>query len=80
MKKMMFVLAMLSLSTLCWAGSARDVAIDRLENATDVMHAIMEMPDKGIPEEVLRDAKCVAVVPARDQRRFCFWSSWEAKA
>ena len=63
MKKMMFVLAMLSLSTLCWAGSARDVAIDRLENATDVMHAIMEMPDKGIPEEVLRDAKCVAVVP-----------------
>ena len=63
MKKMMFVLAMLSLSTLCWAGSARDVAIDRLENATDVMHAIMEMPDKGIPEEVLKHAKCVAVVP-----------------
>jgi len=27
MKKMMFVLAMLSLSTLCWAGSARDVAM-----------------------------------------------------
>ena len=63
MRKMMLVLAMLSLSTLCRAGSARDVAIDRLDNATDVMHAIMEMPDKGIPEEVLRDAKCVAVVP-----------------
>jgi lipid-binding SYLF domain-containing protein len=63
MKKMMFVLARLSLSTLCWAGSARDVAIDRLDNATDVMHAIMGMPDKGIPEEVLKHAKCVAVVP-----------------
>ena len=47
MKNKMFVLAMLSLSTLCWAGSARDDAIDRLDNATDVMHAIMGMPDKG---------------------------------
>ena len=63
MKKKMFVLAMLNLSTLCWAGSAREVAIDRLDNATDVMHAIMGMPDKGIPEEVLKHAKCVAVVP-----------------
>ncbi len=63
MKKMMFVLAMLGLSTLCWAGSARDDAIDRLDNATDVMHEIMGMPDKGIPEEVLKHAKCVAVVP-----------------
>jgi lipid-binding SYLF domain-containing protein len=63
MKKMMFVLVMLSLSTLCWAGSAREVAIDRLDNATDVMHAITGMPDKGIPEEVLKHAKCVAVIP-----------------
>ncbi len=63
MKKVMFVLAMLSLGTLCWAGSAREDATDRLSNATSVMHEIMGMPDKGIPEEVLQHAKCIAVIP-----------------
>ena len=72
MKNKMFVLAMLSLSTLCWAGSARDVAIDRLDNATDVMHAIMGMPDKGIPEEVLQHAKCIAVIPHMVKGGFVF--------
>src|SRR6202011_3408893 len=63
MKKVMFLLAMLSLGTLCWAGSAREDATDRLDNATKVLHEIMGMPDNGIPEEVLEHAKCVAVVP-----------------
>ncbi len=61
MKKVMFVLAMLSLGTLSWAGSAREDATDRLDNATSVMHEIMGMPDKGIPEEVLQHAKCIAI-------------------
>jgi lipid-binding SYLF domain-containing protein len=63
MKKVMFVLAMLSLGTVCWAGSALEDATERLNNATSVMHEIMGMPDKGIPEEVLEHAKCVAVIP-----------------
>jgi lipid-binding SYLF domain-containing protein len=63
MKKVMFVLAMLSLGTLCWAGSAREDATERLDNATTVLHEIMGMPDKGIPVEVLEHAKCVAVIP-----------------
>ena len=36
-------------------------ATDRLDNATSVMHEIMGMPDKGIPEEVLQHAKCIAI-------------------
>ena len=63
MKKVMFFFAMLSMGTLCWAGSAREDATERLENATTVLHEIMGMPDKGIPEEVLEHAKCVAVIP-----------------
>ena len=46
MKKVMLFLAMLSLGTLCWAGSAREDATERLENATTVVHEIMGMPDK----------------------------------
>ena len=72
MKKVMFVLAMLSLGTLCWAGSAREDATDRLENATSVMHEIMGMPDKGIPEEVLEHAKCIAVIPHMVKGGFVF--------
>jgi lipid-binding SYLF domain-containing protein len=68
----MFVLAMLGLGTLCWAGSAREDATERLNNATSVMHEIMGMPDKGIPEEVLEHAKCVAVVPHMVKGGFVF--------
>jgi len=63
MKKVMFFVAMLSLGTLCWAGSAREDATKRLDKAKQVLHEIMGMPDKGIPVEVLEHAKCVAVVP-----------------
>ena len=72
MKRIMFVLAMLSVGTLCWAGSAREDATDRLDNATTVLHEIMGMPDKGIPEEVLEHAKCIAVIPHMVKGGFVF--------
>jgi len=72
MKRIMFVFAMMSLGTLCWAGSAREDATDRLENATNVVHAIMNAPDSGIPEEVLEHAKCIAVVPHMVKGGFVF--------
>ena len=37
-----------------------------------VMHEIMGMPDKGIPEEVLEHAKCVAVIPHMVKGGFIF--------
>jgi SH3 domain-containing YSC84-like protein 1 len=72
MKKVMFILAILGLGTLCWAGSAKEDATDRLDNATSVMHEIMGMPDKGIPEEVLQHARCVAVIPHMVKGGFIF--------
>jgi SH3 domain-containing YSC84-like protein 1 len=72
MKKLLFVLAMFSLGTLAWAGSAREDATERLENATTVLHEIMGAPDKGIPEEVLEHAKCVAVIPHMVKGGFVF--------
>jgi lipid-binding SYLF domain-containing protein len=72
MKKIVFMLAMLSLGTLSWADSAREDATQRLGNATTVLHEIMGMPDKGIPEEVLEHAKCVAVVPHMVKGGFVF--------
>jgi lipid-binding SYLF domain-containing protein len=46
-----------------WAASSREATNDRLDHAGSVLHEIMAAPDKGIPEEVLEHAKCIAVVP-----------------
>src|SRR6202165_2705024 len=72
MKKLMCLLALLNLGALCWAGSGREDATDRLDKATQVMHEIMGMPDNGIPEEVLQHAKCIAVVPHMVKGGFVF--------
>ena len=56
-------MALLSLSSIGWAGSGREATVDRLDHAGAVLREIMSAPDRGIPEEVLEHAKCVAVVP-----------------
>lgn len=63
MKKVMTFVAILSLSSIGWAGTNREATNDRLDHAGRVLHEIMAAPDSGIPEEVLEHAKCVAVVP-----------------
>lgn len=46
-----------------WAASGHQDTITRLQMSSDVLHSIMNTPDKGIPEEVVKDAKCIVVVP-----------------
>src|SRR5882762_288051 len=66
MKKIISLLLMSFMGMLgpyAWAGSASEDTVDRLQKSVDVLHAIMSTPDKGIPEEVLSNAKCILVVP-----------------
>src|SRR5580658_1105677 len=63
MKKYAIALLTLSLSTFAFAGPGQQDTDARLQAAGQVMHEIMAAPDKGIPEEVLNGAKCIAVVP-----------------
>ena len=75
MKKIMSVLLMSFIGlvgTFAWAGSAREDTVDRLEKSVEVLHAIMSTPDKGIPEEVLSNAKCILVVPDLIKGGFIF--------
>src|SRR5580658_10922724 len=72
MKKILFGIAMMSLTTLAWADDTRDAADDRLHHAAEVLRQIMATPDKGIPEEVMDHAKCVAVVPHLVKGGFIF--------
>ena len=75
MKKTMSLLLMSVMGlfgTYAWAGSGREDSVARLQSSVDVIHAIMATPDKGIPEEVLNNAKCILVVPNLIKGGFIF--------
>jgi lipid-binding SYLF domain-containing protein len=72
MKKLVALVAVLSLTSIGWAGTDREATVDRLDHAGAVLHEIMSAPDKGIPEEVLDHARCVAVVPHMIKGGFVF--------
>ena len=72
MKKLVALVAVLSLTSIGWAGTDREATVDRLDHAGAVLHEIMSAPDKGIPEEVLQHARCVAVVPHMIKGGFVF--------
>ncbi len=75
MKKTMSLLLMSLMGlvgTYAWAGSARQDTDARLQSSVDVLHAIMATPDKGIPEEVLSNAKCILIVPDLIKGGFIF--------
>src|SRR5665213_3993839 len=72
MKRLMFLLAILSLGTQCWAGSKRQDAINRLDKAAIVLHEIMDAPDQRIPDWTMKKAKCVAVIPHLIKGGFVF--------
>jgi lipid-binding SYLF domain-containing protein len=72
MKKVMLSIALLSLAPLGWGESPREATTDRLDHAGAVLHEIMAAPDKGIPDEVLDHAKCIAVVPHMVKGGFVF--------
>jgi lipid-binding SYLF domain-containing protein len=52
------------LALLLTGMSFSETAAGRVESAATVLNEIMATPDKGIPEEILGSAKCVAVVPS----------------
>src|SRR5689334_437866 len=75
MKKTMSLLLMSvvgMVGTYAFAGSAREDTVDRLDRSVNVLHAILATPDKGIPEEVLSNAKCIVVVPDLIKGGFVF--------
>ncbi len=67
MKKLLLLILIVCLG--CFAFAVDDEtketkASDRVQAAADVLNEIQGAPDKGIPQEVLGSAECVAVVPS----------------
>ena len=56
--------------------SDREDDIGRIQKATRVFHEIMSTPDKGIPQDLLEKAKCVAIVPGEEKLAFIFGGNY----
>ncbi|HEY4840510.1 MAG TPA: lipid-binding SYLF domain-containing protein [Terriglobales bacterium] len=67
-KRLTTCVAILAVSVLVmagtsWAEDTSDVE-KRIQKSADVLNEIMGTPDKAIPDKVMSDAKCIAVVPS----------------
>src|SRR5215475_12033493 len=47
-----------------WAADDQADITKRIDNSAKVLNEIMATPDKAIPDKVMRDAKCIAVIPS----------------
>jgi lipid-binding SYLF domain-containing protein len=64
--------ATLLASTMATAAQEPSEQVKRMDAAATVLDEIMGTPDKGIPEELLDSAKCVAVIPSMIKIGFVF--------
>jgi SH3 domain-containing YSC84-like protein 1 len=57
---------LLLLASATWAADDKDQSdiSKRIEASADVLNEIMATPDKAIPDKIMDDAKCIAVVPS----------------
>jgi lipid-binding SYLF domain-containing protein len=59
----------LGMASLAWS-SDREDETKRVENSANVLNEIMSTPDKGIPDNIMKDARCVAVIPSMKKAAF----------
>jgi SH3 domain-containing YSC84-like protein 1 len=64
MKKFLLLCLIASFCSFSFAADEETKANDRAQAAAEVLNEIQGAPDKGIPQEVLGSAECVAVVPS----------------
>lgn len=75
MRKLAVLALLVSLCGVSFAAdeqSKDSKAVDRVQASADVLNEIQAAPDKGIPEDVLGHAECVAVVPSMLKGGFIF--------
>ena len=54
------------------AGEEHDKALARLDDSSKILNELLAAPDKGIPQDVFKNAKCVAIVPSMVKGGFVF--------
>ena len=62
--------------TLTAVASDREDDVSRTQKATQVFKEIMNTPDQGIPQDLLRTAKCIAIIPGDVKFAFIFGGNY----
>src|ERR1700690_4158116 len=77
-RKILIGLAMVVFASLPMITSAsdREDDVSRTRKAAVVFKEIMDTPDKGIPQELLETAKCIAIIPGDKKFAFIFGGSY----
>jgi lipid-binding SYLF domain-containing protein len=70
MKRLFALLCIAGMTFPALAASDKAALDERLENARTVIDEIMQTPDKGIPDGVVKQATCIAVVPSLKKGAF----------
>jgi len=70
MKKLFALLCIAGMSLPALAASDKAALDQRLESARTVIDEIMQTPDKGIPDSIVKQATCIAVVPSLKKGAF----------
>ena len=77
MLKKLFVVVLLC--SAVWAKDSSDRRsgdVDRLKAAGEILDDIMSAPDKGIPDEIIGKADCIAIVPSLKKGGFILGGSY----
>ena len=70
MKKLIRTLCVvISLNAVAFAADMQKL-VDRINAAHAVLHELMDTPDKGIPDDIVAKATCVAVIPSLKKGAF----------
>src|SRR5580692_553537 len=70
MKKALALLFVMGLSASAFAATDMATLNDRLENARTIIDALSQTPDQGIPNSIVQQATCIAVVPSLKKAAF----------
>ena len=72
MKKFLTLLCVTGMALSAVAATGKGTLDDRLESSRVIINEIMKTPDQGIPNAIMKQATCVAVVPGLKKAAFVF--------
>jgi len=76
LKRLLIVTSLVLLVTVTAIASDREEDVSRTHKAAQVFREIMNTPDKGIPQDLLDSAKCIAIIPGDVKFAFVFGGSY----
>jgi len=76
LKRLLIVATLGLLVSLTAIASDREDDVKRTQKAAQVFREIMNTPDKGIPQDLLRTVKCIAIIPGDVKFAFVFGGNY----